>query len=519
MHTTTPPSTYASATLRRYPTVLVLLIIPLSWCTAKPIEFTSEPINLGNRIELFVDSYLIHSLNNTSLKLHTPRDAGVALRFDAPWDGAASGFATILNDNGAYKMYYVGLPLKDADEVGGSYLCYAESTDGITWTKPDLGLVNFQGSTANNILMAPDRKEPFVVNFSPFIDTRPGEPANVRYKAVGGLWPKGLFLLGSADGIKWRKLRNDPIFTQGAFDSQNVAFWSESERCYVLYFRVFGSTDYRTLKKWAHEGPRTIAKTTSDDLITWSEPRRMSFGNTKLEQFYTNHTHPYFRSPSIYISMPMRFIPGRRFLSDDELRKLGVLPQYLQTKGHSFDIPNEISDTVFMTSRGGYRYDRTFMEAFIRPGIDKGNWVSRNGIPVTGIVQTGDEEMSLYVAQNYAQPSAHLRRFSMRLDGLASVSASYDGGEMITKPIVVSGNELVLNCATSAAGSIYVELQEPDGEPIPGFMLAESELIVGDAIEYVVRWKLESGIERLAGQPVRIRFVMQDADLFSLRFR
>jgi len=481
---------------------------------------SDAPLNIGTRLEMFIDRFLIDRMEGTRLKLSEPKDAGVAIPFSDPWDGACSGYATILQDKGIYRMYYVGLPMDDTDEAAGSFVCYVESSDGIKWTKPNLGMVEYRGSKKNNILFLPNKEEPFALNFSPFIDTRPGVPASERYKAVGGSWPKGMFVLVSEDGMRWKKWREAPVFANGAFDTQNVAFWSESEKCYVLYFRVFtGTTDYIGQKKWGISGYRTISRTTSPDLINWSEPHRMSFGPTPIEQFYTNHTRPYFRAPHIYTAMPMRFVPGRRFLTDEQLVELKVAPNYLNINQTPHNIPLEVSDTVLLTSRGGARYDRTFMEAFVRPGLSAGNWVSRNGIPATGMIQTGPAEMSVYVAQHYAQPTAYMARFTLRLDGFASVNAPYAGGEMITKPLVVSGGELVLNCSTSAPGGVKVEIQTPAGDPLPGFTLNESEEFVGDSIEATVKWKLGSSLSALSGQPVRLRFVMKDADVYSLRFR
>ena len=478
------------------------------------------PLNIGTRLEIFVDQFLIDRLDGTRLKLSEPKQAGVAILFNDSWDGACSGYATILQDKGTYRMYYVGLPMDDKDEEAGSFVCYAESNDGIKWVKPSLGLTEYRGSKKNNILFLGNKNEPYAVNFSPFIDTRPGVPASERYKAVGGSWPKGMFVLVSDDGLRWQKWREAPVFSNGAFDTQNVAFWSEAESCYVLYFRVFtGTTDYVGQRKWGISGYRTIARTTSPDLVNWSEPRRMSFGSAPIEHFYTNHTRPYFRAPHIYTAMPMRFVPGRRFLTNEQLADLQVVPHYLNIKGNTHNIPLEVSDTVLLTSRGGSRYDRTFMEAFIRPGLDEANWVSRNGIPATGMIQTGAAEMSIYVAQHYAQPTAYMGRFTLRLDGFASVNAPYAGGEMVTKVMIVTGSELVLNCATSAPGSVRVEVQTPDGDPIPGFTLAESKEFVGDSIEETVQWKLGPSLSALAGKPVRLRFVMKDADVYSLRFR
>ena len=182
-------------------------------------------------------------------------------------------------------------------------------------------------------------------------------------------------------------------------------------------------------------------------------------------------------------------------------------------------IPQEISDAVFMTSRGGYRYDRTFMEGFIRPGPDLGNWVARDGMTARGVLETGASEISIYHQSHYAQPSAYLGRYTLRTDGFSSVNASYAGGEMRTKPLIVSGGDLLVNFATSAVGSVRVEVQDPDGEPIPGYSLVESHDLVGDSIEFAPKWGKGYGLSALHGRPVRLRFVMKDADLYSLRFR
>ena len=90
---------------------------------------------------------------------------------------------------------------------------------------------------------------------------------------------------------------------------------------------------------------------------------------------------------------------------------------------------------------------------------------------------------------------------------------------MISRNLQFTGGELVINYSTSAAGSLQVEIQNASGSPMPGFAAAECTTIVGDEIERVVSWKSGSDLSRIAGEPVRLRFVMKDADLYSLRFR
>jgi hypothetical protein len=89
---------------------------------------------------------------------------------------------------------------------------------------------------------------------------------------------------------------------------------------------------------------------------------------------------------------------------------------------------------------------------------------------------------------------------------------------MLTRPFRFSGSRLELNVATSAAGGVRVEIQDANGRPIPGYTLEEAQEIMGDDVARVAAWRSGADVSRLAGRPVRLRFVMRDADLYSLRF-
>ena len=235
----------------------------------------------------------------------------------------------------------------------------------------------------------------------------------------------------------------------------------------------------------------------------------MDFGNTQREHLYTNQTSPYYRAPHIYVSIAARFMPKRQVLTEEQAKELNVNPKYFK----------DCSDAVLMTSRGGNKYDRTFMEGFIRPGIGLQNWVSRSNYPALNVVQTGSTEMSIYVNQDYAQPTAHLHRYTLRIDGFTSVNAPYSGGELITKPFYFSGDTLLLNMSTSAAGFIKVEVQDLEGNKIIGYELENSKELIGNEIEKVVSWKEHTNLKNLINKPIRLRFVMKDADLYSIRIK
>jgi hypothetical protein len=470
----------------------------LAVIVSQGVAGAEQPLDLGSRRELFVDRYLIDRLEGARQVLHAPHDEGVVLKFDRPWEGLFCGYSTVIKDGDLYRLYYRGLPADRADGSNAEVTCYAESKDGLTWTKPDLGLFEVRGSRANNVILA--NAAPLSHNFCPMLDTRPDAPPAERYKALAGTGRSGLIAFASADGTHWRKLRDQPVITKGAFDSQNLAFWSEREGQYVCYFRTF--------KKVGGQGYRWIARTTSKDFRNWAEPVEMTFGDAPPEHLYTNQTQPYFRAPHLYIATPARFMPGRQVLTDEQARAIHVHPGYFK----------DTSDAVLMSSRGGNRYDRTFLEGFLRPGIGAHNWVSRTNYPTLNVVPTGPHEMSVYVQQDYGQPTAHLRRYSLRLDGFASIQAPYRGGSLVTRPLTFSGNALALNFSTSAAGGIRVEIQDAGGRPLPGYALADARELIGNEIEREVAWKSDNDIGQLAGKPVRLRFVMKDADLYSLRF-
>ncbi|MBI3666532.1 MAG: hypothetical protein HY236_09980, partial [Acidobacteria bacterium] len=461
-----------------------------------PSAGSSQVIDIGSRRELFVDRFLIDQLRNAELQLGKPLDAGPVLPFDRPWEGAFSNYVTVIQDAGVYRLYYRGEPVAGDDGNPQEVTCYAESRDGKQWTKPHLGFYEVKGTRNNNVILAND--PPFSHNFSPLVDTRPGVLRAERFKALAGTHQSGLVAFVSGDGVRWRKLREEPVLPRQqnfAFDSQNLAFWSESKQAYLCYFRTWktiGGTSYR----W-------VSRSTSKDFVHWSPPAEMSYGEAPPEHLYTNQTSPYFRAPHLYISICARFLPGRQVLSEEQAKSVNVDPGYYK----------DCSDAVLVTSRGGNRYDRTFLEAFLRPGVGWENWVSRSNYPALNVVESGAAEMSFYVARNYGQPTAYLRRYALRLDGFASIHAPYGGGEALTKPFRFQGNRLEINYSTSAAGGIRVEILDEAGAPFPGYDLAEANELIGDEIARIVSWKGGSDLRRLAGKTVRLRFVMKDADL------
>ena len=239
----------------------------------------------------------------------------------------------------------------------------------------------------------------------------------------------------------------------------------------------------------------------------------MTFGDAPNEHLYTNQTSAYFRAPHIYVGTAARFWPDRRSLTDDQVAELK-----LDEKVNYPGLKLESSDAVLLTSRGGNRYDRTFLESLVRPGTDLKNWTARSNYPARGIVATGPTEISMYIQRNYGQPDHHLERLTFRTDGFAAVHAGYQPGELLTKVLTFEGRRLTLNMSSSAAGGIFVEIQDAAGAPVPGFTLADCVELNTDDVSRTVAWKGGTDISSLVGKPIRLRFQMKDADLFALAF-
>ncbi len=458
-------------------------------------------ITLNSTRELFVDDYLIDELNGLRLKMHHPQFREI--------NDCGGAYDTIIKDGNNFKRYYRryfgsdGKPYYDGNPF--EVTCYAESHDGINWVEPNLGIFEINGAKNNSAVLAND--PPLSHNFSPFLDSRKSVGKRERFKALAGTHladrsrpayagalpaaRSGLFAFASEDGIHWRKLSTKPVITSAefAFDSQNVSFWSELEKCYICYFRRWKNNpefsraeiENAPYKDFVKYHLRSISRTTSEDYINWSEPEALD-PNAPGEHLYTSQVQPYFRAPHIYLATPTRLMPEH---------------------GYSTDI-------MFMSTRDGKKFDRTFMEAFIRPGLGDQYWGNRANYAALNFVPISEEEMALHLTKG--------RRFSLRTDGFASLHADSRGGVMITKPLTFSGQELEVNFATSIVGNIAIEIQDVAGKPIAGFTKNDCQIITGDKIKQLVYWRLDSILGRLSDRPVRLVFTMMDADLFSFKF-
>ena len=501
--------------------LLTIALLLLVCFVAEQAVTADDVIDIGSRRELFVDNTLIESLQDARRQLHHPIPRDVAITLDAPWEGAGSGYHSVIHDGDLYRLYYRGTKLGVENGklvLGTEVYCYAESRDGITFTKPELGLHEFDGSRENNIIWTGVGTH----NFAPFLDTRPDCPRESRFKALGGTASQGgLFAFQSADGIHWSLMREEPVVTEGAFDSQNLAFWDPTAGMYRAYFRTF-TEGVTTGKVWKPAGYRAIRTASSPDFLAWGDEADLTYEDSPVEHLYTNQVAPYFRAPHLLVGFPTRYV--ERGWSDS-MRALPDPAQREDRAAANLRYGTALTEGLLMSSRDGVHFQR-WNEAFLRPGPERPEtWLYGHQYIAWHAVQTqpslpgGPPEMSLYASEGSWHGEGNvLRRYSMRLDGFVSVNAPLSGGELVTRPIRFSGNQLRLNFASSAAGDVRVEIQDADGSPIDGFVLDDCEPVFGDALDRIVTWSGGGDVSELAGRAVRLRFALRDADLYAFRF-
>jgi hypothetical protein len=440
------------------------------------IKLPLDAEKIGKRTQPMVDDYLIDRIvGSAKLAAQNPTPREVVLTADKPWEGNTSAYYTVFRDGDKFRMYYRGhhFDEKTKKPAHREVTCYAESNDGVHFTKPDLGLFEYEGSTQNNIVW----NGPGCHNFTPFLDENPAADPNSRYKAVTFI-KGGLLALGSPDGIHWKQLAEKPVITKGIFDSQNLVFWDTNIKKYREYHRALRG------------GVRDIMTATSDNFLNWPEPQFLDYPDSAPEHLYTNTVSPYPGIPEILVGFPTRFLPK-----------------------------TEQTEPIFMVSRDGLTFER-YRDAVIPPTATANRDGNRSNYMAWGLVQIpSDKDWSVYAKEAYyAGAGSRLRRFTYRPDGLAAVTADEKGGEVITRPVQFTGSKLMLNYRAAPKGSIRVELQDADGQPIGQFTAADSQRLTSDSRDVIATWASGTDLASLANKSVRLRFVLNNAELFAFRF-
>ena len=466
---------------------------------AAPKKSVDITVRIGTNKQLFVDDHLITTTENVRRRLgqaQKAHDARPVIVEDRPWEKfAAPILGSVLRDGDRFRLWYRG----GGSGPGGGVWCYAESTDGLNWKKPQLGLVPFGENKANNIYVT---GQPQAI--TPFIDPREKDPAK-RYKAAINTLRIDTGLAYSRDGLSWKLYREGAAITGRASDTISQVIWDPHAKVYRLYTR----TDYGNSKTGEVRGTRDMVAAADADLSdprSWRKVREWCLGWERGDRQYHRKRQIYSLNGWVYQGVQFALIWA------------------LDEPGGS-----ERMDAYLATTRGERPWNLEWIYGD-RPLIARGkegSWDCRWIQPATNIVTWRDKHWLYYVGSSRSHagkyspgvkgPKAGIGLATLRLDGFVALAAQEKQGTVTTKPLRIEGKSLAIN-VEAPQGEITLEVLDEQGRPIPGFTATDA--ISGrriDDLRWRPRWKRHADLAAIRGKVVRLRFRMRRAKLYSLQ--
>ncbi len=485
----------------------------------------AQPIDVTNRKQLFIDDRFVESRDGLVRRVNQPVKAGPVLTPETQIEAGAMGgqSVSVMEDpttEGRYLMYYTAhLPTEQI--LFCNIYCRAVSEDGIHWRRERVGLFEFGGSLDNNVVASPVRGptvfvDPIAADGYPF--------KMVSCFAEQGDFPYPLHLFRSRDGLKWERLA-EPALTFNC-DTQNQCFYDSRLNKYVAYVRGWDpgrvakrtETDDLLALPWPFEPQPGVAKTGKvynrlrKELPTVLERDAADPPST---QVYNPAVHLYPYAEDVYVAFPSMYRAWGGFNSygRDQRGKLGS---------------DGLLDVQLAVSRDGVHFTR-FHEPYVglgRIGEVDGGMV----FMAIGMLRRGDDLYQYYVAHSTTHgvdareeyrkglPREAIIRLVQRLDGFVSLDAGPEGGELVTPVITFTGSRLQLNIDCSAMGEAWVELQDENGQPIPGFSESEAVSVDRNGVAQEVWWQRGPDISSLVGRRVKMRIRLRSAKLYAFQF-
>jgi len=493
------------------------LVLGTSLAVLSPAGAALRPI--GSERQYFFDDAMVETLVNTARRLNPAEklEQNPVLRRDKPWEGSDLRLSWVIFDQqlGKFRMRYSTGEFRsggrnekgevivqgEGDELAARrVVCEAISADGIHWEKPELGLVEFNGSRANNILPADTAPGYF------FQDLHEPDPQR-RYKAldrVGSYRGHGMTfsLKYSADSYQWIPYAGNPIIDTGGqlgrWGPTDFLGWDPIRRTYFVHME----NNYH-MHSPLHR--RSIGRAESPDMIRWTEPETIVVTDAR--------DYP----DTEFYAMPTTIHQGWYF---------GLLWMFSTT--------NTTHEPHLVFSRDGIHYDRTYREPVIRRG-DNGDFDGVSVYAQRPLFHDG-RILLYYTGTNWRSPeqlvtlgdraTAGIGLATLPLDGFVSLEGARESfSEVTTRSFTFTGRELVLNLRAALqqwgaeACEVKVEILDGRHAPVPGFTLAEADTLSRTGLNERVSWQGRSDVSALAGQPVRLRIHFRNAKLYAFQFR
>ncbi len=481
----------------------------------------NTPVEIGCNKQLFIDDYIIGSLDGIRKRLNQPTKhpdnplLTPAASDESSWESKMHfEFASVLFDEEQklFKMWY-GLWERGKGD-SSSVLAYATSPDGIHWKKPVLGLHEFRGTKANNIVWMPCGEANSV-----FRDDHETDPAR-RYKMLYQAHGNRTCAAYSADGLKWTAYnKGNPVIPEGR-DSQNIAYWDAQLGRYVAIVRertgkmakirpqIISDPSLRKKyhKLWGQwpdkKTLRRIGQAESIDFEHWTPVRVVLEADSRdpvlRGEFYNMEVMPYH---------------GLR---------IGLMTVFTYDKEKSRgQVQIAYSHDGMNWHRGGNR--EVFMPFSNRAGDFDWGCI----YPLQGPLVVGNKIWVYYTGDGYDHnllPPSGVEGFPngiglawLRLDGFVSLEPIQKEGTLTTRPLTFSGRRLLVN-ADAHGGQVLVEILDTRGKALPGFSSEECTALESDKIDHIVKWKNGAELDSLQGKPIQVRFHLKRARLYSFVF-
>lgn len=469
-----------------------------------PFYLTSKPsvarINVGR--QLFVDNFLIAS-TSLNRKFHYPEyhQANPVLEPDQAWEkqGAKGGFAAPFSDgvwydeqDGKFKMWYMAGGGTYATS-GAGITCYAESTDGIVWTKPSLNVV-----AGTNIVRRGSIRDASTV----WLDKQETN-ASARYKMFevsGGAGKWAYHYLTSSDGKAWR----DNSTPSGRVADRSTVYKNPFRENWVWSMRhnvrVHSGDPYtvRGRDYMEHKDPVAGNKAAKADLKNfWFGP----WPNEQKHPHYNNNDG----SPGIYNQDAIAY----------ESIMLGLFSVW---QGPENDVCNrdgviKRNQIMLGYSRDGYSWLREDMNPFLAVDENTAAWNNANLQSAVGSPIIVGDKLYFYLSGRRLVDGAEIVTTglaTLRRDGFASMNGT---GELLTEPFCFKGEYLFVN--VEARGKLLVEVLDKDGKTIEGYTKDKCVPITVDNTRQLVEWDGKKTLAGLDGNVIRLRFYLTDGDLYS----
>ena len=482
---------------------------------------------MGDRRELAGEGFLLTPVRGCDFRVGQLFREEVVLTTDAPGECSNCMAYHHLVDlgNGRHRLYYGAgkhrTNTAEEPETTPESIFAAETADGIHFER-----CKVPGSRlGDNCVLDADTARKLGVytsTFFAFRDDNPNEPPERRFKMIAlahavGEHREKLRLFSSPDGFAFEPFGDETLDLEGDFDSLNTCYYDPAIGRYRLFFR---SRNF---------GCRTIRTAVTQDWVFFESQSDLLYDDGQEMALYTNAIAPYFRAPHILVGFPMRYCDNEDVWDERMLSRPHPEFRVLRANFTGWTrLGTACTDSILLLGRDGYHFKR-YGEAILRPGpCTEGSWNYGDNDLGRGMIVTkssrgygAPDELSVYALENVGQMTGctRLRRYSLRMDGFASIHFTYACGEAVSRPFAFTGNALSVNLATSAAGGIAFEFQDAaTGLAVPGFALDDCCRVAGDTLDAIVHWGHQADVSALAGRALRLRVVGSDADLYSLRF-